>query len=186
MEPQGSGRSTYIIAFMIGGEAEAYHNQIVKDISSRFSLQNVSEMVDPHITLKSAFETDNVAGLESVLARFCSQNKKSEMELRGFGHFDKDVIYMDVRPSGEAMKMFQGLTRELKGIEWMGWTRYDAENMKFHATLAAYDIREKFDGVWNYLNMTYSPEFVVFFDNITILRLENGKLVRHKEFAFKL
>lgn len=172
----------YLLVCSIKGEAAAYHNKLCEDITSRFSIASVYQTWPiPHITLKSGFETNDISQIENLLKDFASRNKKSRILLSGFGNFDGNVIFINSILPAEAQNTFWMLIKSLKVLDWMTWNKYDSENRHFHSTIAAFDIKEKFTSIWEYLKQ-FNPNFEIYFDNVTILKEEKGRWVLHKEF----
>jgi 2'-5' RNA ligase len=176
----------YFIGYLVKGEAEQYHQKLVKDIASRFDVFNtVSFKAPSHITFKYISNRERIWDVERVLENLCKDTPVSDFSIGGIGSFDNNVIYLKVEPS-EAMVVFRkNLLRELKkldNIPWYPWDRKATPN--FHVTIAEGDIKSKFDEVRNYL-FKYNKKFDLGFDQIAILKKPKDKWILHKGFYIK-
>jgi 2'-5' RNA ligase len=175
----------YAIVCLLKGKPKTYHKNLVKKLSTKFSIPSVSDLVEPHFTLKAIFETNKIKEVETLLKRFASKNKKSKVKLKGIGHFGNDVIFIKVILSKEAKTTYNKFVEELKSIDWMSWDVYEGKNRNFHVTLVESGMNKNFIDIWNYLKM-FKPDFTTSLNAIAILTPYKGKWHKYKEFALKL
>ena len=170
-----------MIVTLIKGEAGELQQKLLFDIESRFNVKGAIQRRPPsHITLKYSFKTDNIADVETNLQEFCDRNKSSSYQITGFGHFDKDVIFMEIVSSEEMKKMYLKLIEHLKTIKWMTFKKFDGKT-HFHATIAHSDIEEQFSEIWNFVQQ-HPANFDLKLDNLAIFKLEDNVWRVHKEF----
>lgn len=152
---------------------QSYHHKLRDEIARRFGLKRTKkENLDAHFTLKYSFETRDIEEIEELVKKFCENHKKQKLIVGGFGSFPREVIFMKVKASNPAKKMFLDLIKELKKVKLMTWEKYDGKNAHFHSTIAE-ECHQKYDAVMVYLNRK-EKYFECYFDNITILKLISG------------
>lgn len=85
------------------------------DIADRFGPKRALH-IPVHITLESPFRyvTEGTADLENMLGDFFSDKKSFELELRNFGTFRQDVIFIEVSPSLPLLEMQEALSHYLR------------------------------------------------------------------------
>jgi len=174
----------YFLGYLIKGEAKKFHQDLTKKISEKFGVSNVSARVPPHLTLKIPFSTNRISEVEDLLFNFCEKNEPTELKLYGFGHFGERVVFMKAHPSKEMEITVESLTRELETIKWLRLDKHDM-NRNFHATLANYDIRPKYQAIWEYLMSLPPLNFDLYLDNLAVLIKKNNRWLISKEFVFK-
>ncbi len=133
--------------------------------------------------MKYSFETENISPIEDFIQDFCKSHKKCRYELKGFDHFDKDVIFINVIASKEIKELYSEFIEGLKKKTKIQLKQFDGKT-HFHASIAHTDIKEKFDEIWKFATKD-KPDFQVLFDNITILKLVNNVWAVHKEYKLK-
>jgi len=160
------------------GDIEKYHHNIVNMVAKQFELiVTKEENLPTHFTLKYWFEAENINELERIIENFCETHEKTSVKVGGFGSFPQKVLFIDVQLSDEAKKTFIAFISELRKLSWMSWNKWDAENLRFHTSIAE-DCDEKYNRVWEFLQGK-EKYFDCLFDNITILKeksRENGIL----------
>jgi len=169
----------YVIVNLLSGEALRLHEKIVEDVCFKFNVQR--QKLPGHITLKAPFETDNIGEIEKVLQLFCSQNSKVPIKIEGINNFRNNVIYMDIHPSKEAIKLHENLYTELKKIDFLEWKPTENKNRTFHSTIVSRRIQKKFYDIWKYVN-NYKFSFDTYIDNITIMKWVNSRWQTYKKF----
>jgi 2'-5' RNA ligase len=175
----------YFIAYVIKGEARDYHIKLGDSIAQQFNYKPLSLKVPPHLTLKAPFETDNdIQAVESLLAKFVIGKQAPKLLLEGFGLFRNEVVFIDVKPSKDAVEMISKLHSEIKKITWIPFDAFETQDggAHLHATLAFADTKENFVNINNYLP-TDKPKFEIVLDNITLLKREPERWVVHKEYS---
>ncbi|MGD0728999.1 MAG: 2'-5' RNA ligase family protein [Candidatus Micrarchaeaceae archaeon] len=159
---------------LLKDDVDNYHNKLVNRISREFNLPMTKKQAIPtHFTLKYRFESKNLKQLEKLLEKFCKTHKKTSVKVGGFDSFPPKTIFIDVKPSREAKKVFFELLRELKKIKWMDWDKYDGRNLHFHSTIAE-ECNDKFKMVLKSLDGK-EKHFDCWFDNITIMKMVKPK-----------
>ena len=176
----------YLLVTLIQGRAKKYHTDLRRRIVTRFNVPfSIRRKVPSHITLKYHFNLKDTDELEDVLSSFSRTHKKAPYRLKGFGSFRKDVIFMEVVPSRQMRALHTSLIKELKKIKGLAWSRQYEKNFHFHASLAYNDLTEKkYAAIQDFLKK-YRPDFKLYFDNIVLLRLQNGVWKIHKKFMIQ-
>lgn len=173
----------YIIAHLIRGEAKHAHEMITKDLVSKFDVFPIHDRISPHLTIKRWFEIDE-KGLDEIKKKldiFCAAHTQSDYELKGFGHFGKDVIYVDALPSEKTLQTIRELMTLLKEVPDLVFDEYDEVQNDLHATVVMEALKPfNFDEVWNYLQNSEQPNFHMKFDNLTLERRDENKWVLEK------
>lgn len=170
------------IAHMLYGEAEKIYEEVIRDISTTFSKDRLYENLRrPHITLKTPFEIDSIETIEEIVSSFCASKSSSKFTLDGFGHFDKEVIYLHVNPSNEMRENIKLFLKELRKINGILCREVDNENKLLHVTLLKYnEIGNNFNDIFDYLSKRET--FVESsFNNIAIIKF--GTV--YKKYTFK-
>jgi 2'-5' RNA ligase len=176
----------YFIVSLIKGRAKRYHEDLRKIVAKRFDVPFVvRRRVPSHITLKYHFKTKNIKPIEDVLEEFCKYHWAAKYQLKGFGSFRKNVVFMEVLPSKQMRHLQTSLVRHLKKIRSLPWEKHEGKNIHFHASIAWGDVNENnFDPIWRFLKR-YKPHFKLTFDNIAILKSQKGAWNVHKEFRLR-
>jgi 2'-5' RNA ligase len=174
-----------MIAHMMRGEAGHTLKSLSGEIADVFGLKKPIERIDPHLTLKAPFEASDqsIQRLTDIIATFCAQNRKVELEFEGIGHFSRRVVYVDAKANQEVQKLLGNLIFDLKKCNWLTFENSDFEK-KLHATLAYADDRRTFEEIMKYL----ADEKIHFnhsFDSISILRREKDRWRLHEEFMLE-
>ncbi len=161
---------TYGMLCLLPREVEEYHHRLVSEVAEKFDLEIAKrENLPAHFTLKYSFETDRIQELEQLIKEFVKR-KKQPIRIGGFGGFAHKVVFIDIKPTENARKLFIKLFRQLKTRPWMQWDKFDSETLHFHATLAK-EVNDKYDEVIEFLKGK-EKYFDSFFDNISIIEFE--------------
>lgn len=162
----------YVIVCLINGEALKFHEQLVNEVCNKFNV--VPQRLPGHFTIKAPFEIEDIGEVEELTKSFCDQHLKSTIKLEGYGHFREDVIFMDIIPSEEAIKVHDEYIEQLEVINGLTWSKNEGKGRKFHCTVVSKRIREKYNDIWNYVK-NYPCSFECYFDNISILIWDKNK-----------
>jgi 2'-5' RNA ligase len=175
----------YYLGCLIREEAEKYYKEIVEDISSRFNLEKlIQKSRPPHITIKSPFEIDGINEIKSTMKRFCDNQRPLYFNVKGFGNFGKELIYINLLATPQIKKNLKKLLEELRTNPEISWSKYDNENKVFHITIVKNEeLENRFNEIWNYLSPMEQLKSVSF-DNITIFKKISGKTYVHRMFEF--
>lgn len=164
----------YIINCLLRGPVEKYQHDLVREIYKKFGLNiTKEENLATHFTLKYWFETEDIKEIEKIIQIFCKTHKKTPVCVGGFGSFSPKIIFINVKLSDEAKKIFFEFISDLKKVKWMPWDKYDAENLHFHSTIAE-ECNEKLKDILRFIK-NKEKYFDCLFDNITILKLVGKK-----------
>ena len=146
-----------------------YHRELVDAIAERFGLTFTQrQRIPAHFTLKYHFTTEEIGQVEERLNAFTRGHPAAPVDVGGFGHFDEDVVFVDVRLSEAARGTLAALISMLRTLSWMPWSAHDAEHLYPHMTIAE-RCRPRFAQVWEFVR-TRERHFPTTFDNVTILR----------------
>ena len=145
-----------------------YHREMVRVIAERFDLTFTQRHAIPaHFTLKYHFATQEIEQVEALLDDFVRSQRRSPITVGGFGHFDEDVIFVEVELSPAARRSHEALVSALRTLPWMTWDQFDAENLHPHMTIAE-RCRPRFTAAWEFLRPR-ERLFEAYFNNVTIL-----------------
>ncbi|MBC2581009.1 2'-5' RNA ligase family protein [Clostridium sp. DJ247] len=172
----------YVIVCDLKGVASNFHNKITEDVCSRFNKKR--QKLPAHITLKAPFETDKIYELIPVLEKFANKYIAAPIEIKGYGKFRQDVIYMNVKVSEETKKMHDDLFDELNKIPWISFKKNEGKDRVFHCTIVSKSIGDKFYEIWDYLNQ-FPCDFHEMFNNISLYEWKDNTWVIYKVFKLK-
>ena len=164
------GKVKYFVAYLLTGEAKAYHERLTRALANRYRIFPLHEKVSPHITVKAPFETDEegIREVERVLRAFAHGEKAPPLSIRGFGHFGFRTAYLDIGKSADAVSLIRRAVQTLnENISWM--QKIPTEGNKLHASVARFMDRIQYRRVMRYLAKE-KASFDVSLDNIAILR----------------
>ncbi|OHA80069.1 MAG: hypothetical protein A2747_00385 [Candidatus Yonathbacteria bacterium RIFCSPHIGHO2_01_FULL_44_41] len=162
----------YFIAHLVKNPAAEYHRALVQYIAKRFDLKISAGYFPTHITLKAPFETQDITEAKDVLEKFTATHHALPFAVRGFGHFQNNVIFLDVELPQETSRAVKELQWALNSVPEIQWGEHEPlENL--HITVAKKDIIKKFDNIWGYIEEKDIPQFDLLFDNIALLRFED-------------
>lgn len=142
-----------MIVYMLRGEPAWQVKRLGDELADVFTLDPASAKIGPHLTLKAPFETNserNVEELKAVLVKFATGRPAAPVTYDGFGQFDKRVVFVYVKPSAAAAALTTELTKTLRTLPWIKFTRTDGEK-HMHATLCYVEKRSQFDEIKKYL-----------------------------------
>ncbi len=171
----------YFIGYLIKGKAQKYHHKLCSELSNKFGIKYLPATIPSHLTLKAPFETNNINAVEEKIEDFLADAEKTKLKLNGFGHFGKEVIFIDVKPSKEMIGFHKKIISKLEEIKDLQWKELEKKGFQFHLTVATKGIKLKFDEMWQYLS-DYNSLYNLELDNLAILKYENGKWVVYKEY----
>ncbi|MCM8711142.1 2'-5' RNA ligase family protein [Clostridium sp. SYSU_GA19001] len=172
----------YLIVCLIKGEALVFHEKLVEDVCSKFQVKR--QRLPAHFTIKAPFETENIHEVEKLTEEFCKNTKAFEILVEDFGHFGNAVVYMDVKPSKNAVKVHDDYIDVLKNIAWLDWKQNEGKGRVFHCTVVSKLPSYKFQSIWQYVSR-FQFHFSTYFNNISILLWEKNKWITYREFELK-
>lgn len=169
-----------VIAHLVRGAAKDYHVALTKTLVEKFDVFPIHDRIPPHLTLKRWFELsdEDMDVLYGLLDGFVSTHTQSSYEMKRFGNFREDVIFLDAVPSKKMQKDVLELMDTLHTHPNLEFDEYD-NGGEFHATLAMSALKPfDYDAIRKYLGTIEQPDFDMKFDNIAILKkLENTWVV---------
>jgi len=182
--------SHYLIEFRFSGYAKRYLKQIIFEVAKKFRVRgNIKRRVVPHVTLFGPFTTTDESKVVSTFLAVCRRHPLINFKIKGFGNFDKKVIFINIIPSEELKKFRIELSKELtklskflifKIVKTEGISDYE-ENYPFHATIAFKDIQHKFDSIFHYLKNKNIPQINQKLLRVTLLK--NGRILYEYDFV---
>lgn len=174
----------YIIVSLLTGEVQSYHQKLVEEIAQKFGVDFLAKQKAPtHFTLKDIFETEDIEELDRLISDFAKTHKPARITIEGYNRFEDNVIFMDIRLSAEAERLFRELIALLRKVQWMQWGPHDDAERKFHCSLAYFDIKEKYKDICKFLLKNHSYSFEAYFDNITVYQQEEENWVHYKTYS---
>jgi len=154
--------------FLVG--VERLVQQLGDELADVFRLESPSGKSGPRLTLKAPFETNNeryLEDLKAALLKFATGRKPVPVVYDGFGQFDKRVIFVRVLPSPAAVATVAELTKVLRALPWIKFTRTDGEK-HMHATICYAEKRNQYEDIKKYL-AGESVHVEGFIDSVSIL-----------------
>lgn len=105
----------YFIAILPPDDVAEKIRLVQHEIADRFGPRRAL-LIPVHITLESPFRypAESKANLEQMLGEFFSGKKPFELELRNFGTFRQDVIFIEVSPSLPLLELHLALSNYLR------------------------------------------------------------------------
>jgi len=170
----------YTIAFLLGGECSRYAESLAREVSEKFGVRFVFDKLGTHITLKAPFSVEDISEVEEFLDKFSREEFPLEVSLKGFGHFGKDVVYLDVEDSDEIYYFMNDLVAGLRKLG-VSFSEFDGVGKSLHCTIAK-DLGRTFPDVWEYLNGLKKPNFSVYFDKISLMVFDKDKWKLYRDF----
>lgn len=171
----------FFIAYLLTDEPKKAHNFLTKNIERQFGFIRTCP---PHVTLKSPFESNSIEDAGKVLENFTKTHRPVQMRFNGFGSFEKEVIYADVKISPEVNRIIVELDAALQSIPWMEYSEFDKKR-KLHSTLVDKIKPAKVFRQLRLFATLGSFDFAVWLDNIAILKKEKNKWIVYKQYNLK-
>jgi hypothetical protein len=171
-------------------EIRDYHKELRRKIAAQFGLSNVANPIIPaHVTMKYGFPVENLDELENAIQEFSLAQCKTSWLVEGFGHFQNDedyVIFINVTASDDTRKVHAHFLDKLREISWVKWGGFDNANMHYHVTLAAQGITSaNFEAVWTFIHQQGKPSFEAYFDNLSLVKHNEGSRSLYKVYWFQ-
>jgi 2'-5' RNA ligase len=174
----------YLIVTLLKGDLEKFQQKLLYEIPRKFKAKRgILRKPPAHITLKYFFDCEDIEKVEIFVKGFCEANKKSSYSAKGFGHFRKEVIFIEMVPSREMIMIHKKFLKELEKKTNVEFSDVDS-TPHFHSSVAHGDIKGEFKEIWSYVNKK-NLEFECKFDNIAILKVEDNLLKIHKVYGLK-
>lgn len=166
----------YALIYTLPEPARSYYLDLGAKVESEFALTGRSKpKTPPHITLKYAFETNDLTEVERALEEFTATTLPAPWSVRGYNHFSAPgnyVIFLEVIPKPAVRVAHAALLERLRPIPWMRWDQYDNADLHYHVTVVHRGLTgANFASVWTFINAQPPPDFDLHLDAITLLRI---------------
>ena len=159
---------------MFGPVIRDYHRALVEEIAQRVGLTWTQRQAIPaHFTLKYWFSAPPDGETERVLDTFGATHARTPVRVGGLGHFDRDVLFVEVTLSEPARRTLGELLAILRALPWMSWDVCDGDNLHPHMTIAE-RCGDRFDQAWT-LAALRQQSFEAELDNITMFRHDGDR-----------
>lgn len=179
--------SKYVVVFPLLGAARRYHLSLTKDLAERFSIENLSDKILPHVTLKYiglVNDSERIEDLEDVLRRFCNAEKKFPVTLSGIGNFGNKFIFMDVACSQKLADFYGRFYSSITSLDWVPQLDYEGKAAHFHSTLAGEDMGSKFKRIYDYLS-NRNPNYSFDLNKLHLMQKSGSKWRVYRTFKIK-
>jgi 2'-5' RNA ligase len=114
----------------------------------KYNSRAIQAYLHPHFTFQIA-KTQDIRQLKSDFVKPLSGIKPFEIEVEGFRHFRKDVIYLAVKKTRELTRIHKLISRSMESRCSDLLELYTPENWIPHVTLAMEDLTENnFERAW--------------------------------------
>ena len=173
----------YFIAHLLVKDIMEWHGDVVKDISEKCGIANLHESRPPHITIVPPFETENIRLVADVLKDFAQgRDIPGNFTISDFGRFDDRVVYADGEADERARAAAEEIRERMKEIPLT--TKGESYEWHPHVTLANHLSPAELERIEEYVQTLPKPNFVLPFDRVTVLRLDDGGWVPDMTFCF--
>lgn len=112
----------------------------------------------PHITIKSPFETTEIAPHRKYLDDLSQKLNGLEVEIEGFGNFADKTIYLDVRHTPTLIALHETVLQQAEEKFGLKPLEFEGKNIKFHASVAGFENVSRCKDAQGFLSK-YSPKF---------------------------
>lgn len=166
----GSLKALYFVALL---PPSAIREEILKmklNIKEKFGVAHALKL-PAHITLIPPvwLKKEQEMTFFNAIHETTQRHGEFEVELKGFGHFGKKVIFIEVVNHEPVKELHQKLLHFLKDF----LPEDEKRNLHPHVTLATRDLKEKFSEVWTEIS-NHHCHSVFTADSVTLFR-HNGK-----------
>ena len=170
----------YVIVSDVRGKAGEMNHVLRKDVYEKFGAK--SSTLPAHFTMKAPFDSHcSIEDLKTALRDFAKNEKAEPYQIQGYHHFDRRVIYMDVKMSKEAKAVHDRFIDLIERFPYIECNKKDGKDKKFHVTISSKKIEPFYDQLWEYVHQ-YPCDFDCWFDNISLYRWEESKWVIEEVF----
>ncbi len=162
----------YVIVSEVRGKARELNHIIRKEVFVRFGAR--SSTLPAHFTIKAPFEySDSIEDLKTALNDFTKREITRPYQIKGYDHFERRVIYMDVMMSREGKEVHDRLVDVLQSFPYIQFDDKEGKDKIFHVTIASKRLGPIYDQVWEYVHQ-YPCDFPCAFDNVSLYRWEKN------------
>lgn len=163
----------YLIAHMLSGALQKYHQSLANDIAERFGVLLATRRIGSHLTLKAPFYYEHIVDIEQRLQDFCHSYTSVSLTAQGFGFFGKKVVFLDIHISPEAQEFLAEYNTMLRSLPELTLEPTD-QYRKLHATLAEVKNDADFDRIWGYMNQLPRVCYPIQMKDISLLQYESS------------
>ncbi len=161
----------YFIGCHIRGEAAEYYRDTCADLAARFGVEDVSAIVPPHFTVKTAFERPSITGIDDLVSSLAVA-AACPISLSNWNHFGTRTIFIDSPETPGELKAF--VADILKKLAAAGIPVSPQDQaFQLRLSIARFLKPNEHDLVWKHLQSFPAPKFDLSFDNLTIFVKEN-------------
>ena len=170
----------YVIVAVVRGKAGEMNHKLRKEVYEKFGAK--SSTLPAHFTIKAPFEYQySIEDLKTAIRDFVKHERAESYQIDGYHHFDRRVVFMDVKMSEEAKAVHDRLIDLLESFPYIQCNKKDGKDKKFHVTVSSKKIEAIYDQLWEYVHQ-YPCHFDCRFDNISLYRWEGAKWVLEEAF----
>jgi len=165
----------YFIAHLPAIHVAKYHGVLVGELAKKFDLEVSKGYFPTHFTLKAPFECDEgeIAIVKNTLQQITQKGRAGSYVIKGFGHFGRQIITLDIVHSIEVEDFHQLLIERLSKISFLDWKSHEPV-VDLHIAVAKKGVVGEFDEIWSHLQQKQPPVFHCSLDNIALMRLESA------------
>ncbi len=179
-----SNYTLWFLAILPPGDVVSRVRDIQQEIADNFGPRRAMR-IPVHITVEPPFRRDAAAadGMSDRLKTFFAQEQTFELELKDFGAFRDDVIFIDVAANLQLLEMQQRLSDCLREVPAIIETAPFHKGYKPHMTVANRDVEpDVHRRIWNeFKSRKFYARFPV--NQITLLRHDGKEWHMYKQFA---
>ena len=154
----------YLIALLLPDAISKSVRDLQIEIRDRFGCQKAMR-ISPHVTLEAPFRLPEMAESEllSTLVRFFSQQNKFELELKNFGTFRNNTVFIEVASNLSLLEIQRALGQTLRDEMDAKWNKPFYAGYTPHVTIANRDVTpELHSEIWKvFKNRKFFARFTV-------------------------
>lgn len=154
---------------LLDTHAYNYARELQLKLYERFGVYEELQL-EPHITIKYAFETDNLERAEKYFDQLVDQTKRFEIEVKGINYFENEVAFLDIVRNDFLAEMHLKILKDLIEKFSAQPGEFEGAGFNFHITLVKDLDLEKFKRVKEYLK-TENPNFTIVIKKLAIYLL---------------
>ena len=122
------------------------HNFIREfQLNFHHQLSVLPDRQNPHITFKAPFKVHDIEEYVAYFDQLAKLMEPFEIELKGVGGFDKRILFLDVVENEKLTQLHNKVLNQMKDKFDVDPDPLEGENVKFHATMAAFPLEESFE-----------------------------------------
>lgn len=176
----------YFLAYLLPEPARSYHQSLSSELASAFRRPLVSARIQPHLTLKAPFETEDEAQVEeivSIVRAFAQKETPEPAILRDVGHFNYRSLFYAVSAPKQTHMLVRRLQDRLRNVAWLPFFANEFP-ITLHATLVYTKHPQQGKAMLSYLAKKQLPEFPLALDHIALLRKSDDSWHEQERWVF--